>query len=80
MKFTGEQACGSGQRFFASLLRARDGEFLCFLETIAFGLDVDHLGNKAIDERDDAGRVREDLVPLGREALLVLNSTGFWVW
>ncbi len=38
-----------------------------FLEPVALGLDLDHLGavHEPVDERDDAPGVREDLAPVG---------------
>ena len=42
------------------------GQFLGLLEPVAVCLDVDHLGavNEAIDQRDDAGSMREHFAPL----------------
>jgi hypothetical protein len=65
VKFTGED--------WSVLLGAATGsagsvELLGFFEAVAFGVDVDDLGamDEAVDERDDAGGVGEDLAPLGK--------------
>ena len=64
MKFTGE---GRSVLLRATLLGAGGAELLGFLEAVALGVDVDDLGpmNEPIDERDDAGGVREDFAPRG---------------
>jgi hypothetical protein len=52
-------------------------ELLGFFEAVALGVDVDDLGavDEAVDERDDAGGVREDLAPFG-EGLVGAEQNG----
>ena len=47
----------------AALLDAGGAQLLGFLEPVALGLDLDHLGavHEPVDECDDARGVREDL-------------------
>ena len=87
MKFTGEGQLRS-VLLRAALPGAGGVELLGLLEAVALGVDVDDLGamNEAIDERDDAGGVREDLAPLleglvGAEQVSTIPSTlKAWSW
>ena len=51
----------------AALLDAGGAQLLGFLEPVALGIELDHLGpvHEPVDERDDAGGVRDDLAPVG---------------
>ena len=61
-----------------ALFRAGGVEFLGLFESIAVGLDVDHLSavDQAIDECDHAGCVREYFAPFG-EALVGAEQKRF---
>jgi hypothetical protein len=52
-------------------------QLLGFLEPVALGIDLDHLGavHEPVDECDDARGVREDLAQSAK-ALFVLSSSG----
>src|SRR4051812_26413836 len=75
VNFTGERA--GSVLLGAALLRADGVQLLRFLQAVAVGLDLDDLGavDEAVDERDDAGGVREDLGPL-RECLVRAEDDG----